>query len=828
MTGCWRFLWVCLAVCCSVAGQAFREPLDLAGDWSFRLDPFDQGLKSSWETSRLPDLINLPGTVQDEDTDYGFLSQDDAPIVPHRHYRGAAWFSRRFTVPSEHAGRPLLLQIGYTSSAVRCWIDGRMVGQSPAAQAGLQMPIPPLAGGSHRIHLRLDNSASPDWWLGALGHVRLIVLRPNHIHTAQFFTQPGRDSLTIRCQLRISRPGHLHVRLATQPETRVSVPVTPVSRGLTSVTVVAPLPPNTSVWSPEAPNLIDCTLGLVVDGRQTDRLEYRVGVRDMAVAGRSATWNGVPLFLRMGCAPAVWPAEGTPPTTLDGWTSIVRKAKQLGLNGLRFEGWMPPKTAFEAADREGLFIHVDIAIAPKTGLEQAQLIVSRVLDQNGSHPSLAFVTVNAPEEIASPLRKWIATVTQRQLVVASAGEEGALTLTAQPDPDHSRPQILSSVGRFAIYSDLSELGAFQAVMEPRALQLRRQRLSEAGLIGQAGRFALASGNWAFLRLATAIDQAVVNPDIIGYQTDAFWDGPDPMAATGAYTVAGTLRPHVSLEQYADVLSAGGWRMMQSERVFVGGRRIEMTWLRRDARSAPDRVEWQLVDRQGGVLTSGVLTALDDRQARMTIALPTVEQPVMTTLRLTGQARPFNLWIFPEPRVEASTEVTVHSAWDDALAARLAAGGTAVLQPAHLRVDDSYDPLYYGLLCEPDHPTLAGFPTGDHADANWQPLLPLLIPIPLDRAPLALRPSVQVIDPRPDPVRLGVIFQARVGLGRLLVVGIRPPAEVNPQYERLMASLVKYAGSPAFRPSVELTPAWLEMFRRSPDHPEPASTEKGHD
>ena len=828
MTGWWRFLLVWAVACCAAAGHALREPLDLAGDWSVRLDPFDQGTKSSWETSRLPDPINLPGTVQDEDTDYGFLSQDEAPIVPHRHYRGVAWFSRRFSVSPEHAGKPMMLQMGYTSSAVRCWIDGRLAGQSPAAQAGLQMPIPPLTEGSHRIHLRLDNSAAPDWWLGVLGHIRLVALQPHYIHTAQFFTQPGRDALTIRCQLQIARPGRLHVRLATQPETQVSVPVVPAANGLTSVTVVAPLPPDTPVWSDEAPKLIDCVMGLVVDGWQTDRLVYQVGVRDMAVAGRSATWNGAPLFLRMGYAPAVWPAEGTPPTHIDGWLSIMRHARQLGLNGLRFESWMPPKVAFEAADREGMLIHADITIAPGTELEQAQLIVSRILEQNGSHPSLAFITVNAPKAIASPLRTWIATVTQRQLVVAASGEDGAITLTAQPDPEHNRPQILAPVSRYAIYSDLSELAAFQSVMEPRALQLRRQRLSASGLIGQAGRFSRASGNWAFLRLASRMDQIVADTDIIGYQTDAFWDGPDPMTATGAYTVAGAPRPHVSVEQYADVLSAAGWRLLQPDRVFIGGRLLELTWVRRDARSAPDRLAWELTDGQGATLARGELSAFSERQARMTVPLPAVDHPVMATLRLTGQARTVTLWIFPEPRGDRPSTVGLYTAWDEVLAAKLAAGETAILQPTHVPHTEPVDPAYYGLLCEPDHPALAGFPTAEQADVNWQPLLPLLTPIPLDRAPLALRPTVQVIDPGLHPVRRGVIFQARVGMGRLLVVAVRPPADPNPQYERLMASLVQYVQSPAFRPSVELAPDWLGQFRAPAAESDPALVESVND
>jgi hypothetical protein len=79
---------------------------------------------------------------------------------------------------------------------------------------------------------------------------------------------------------------------------------------------------------------------------------------------------------------------------------------------------------------------------------------------------------------------------------------------------------------------------------------------------------------------------------------------------------------------------------------------------------------------------------------------------------------------------------------------------------------------------------------------------------LDDLPKELRPTVQVIDDWVTSRKLGLVFEARMGAGKLLVcsVDLRKDLEHNPVARQMLHSLFHYMGSPRFKPTVALTPA----------------------
>jgi len=73
-------------------------------------------------------------------------------------------------------------------------------------------------------------------------------------------------------------------------------------------------------------------------------------------------------------------------------------------------------------------------------------------------------------------------------------------------------------------------------------------------------------------------------------------------------------------------------------------------------------------------------------------------------------------------------------------------------------------------------------------------------------PKSLQPIVSVIDDWFTARRLALIFEGRVGKGRVLVCSIDLLAEgaQNPVCRQMLASLIKYVDSKAFNPDQELT------------------------
>jgi hypothetical protein len=75
---------------------------------------------------------------------------------------------------------------------------------------------------------------------------------------------------------------------------------------------------------------------------------------------------------------------------------------------------------------------------------------------------------------------------------------------------------------------------------------------------------------------------------------------------------------------------------------------------------------------------------------------------------------------------------------------------------------------------------------------------------LDDLPTSLRPIVQVIDDWVNNRKLGLVWEARVGKGRLLVTSVDLSGELDPVRRQLRASLLAYASSEAFDPELTVT------------------------
>ena len=81
----------------------------------------------------------------------------------------------------------------------------------------------------------------------------------------------------------------------------------------------------------------------------------------------------------------------------------------------------------------------------------------------------------------------------------------------------------------------------------------------------------------------------------------------------------------------------------------------------------------------------------------------------------------------------------------------------------------------------------------------------------DSTPADFRPVVQVIDnfDKDRNHKLGLVFEAQVGKGRLLVCASNLPAlQDRPEARQMLASLLHYAASSKFQPKVVLTLADL--------------------
>ena len=115
------------------------------------------------------------------------------------------------------------------------------------------------------------------------------------------------------------------------------------------------------------------------------------------------------------------------------------------------------------------------------------------------------------------------------------------------------------------------------------------------------------------------------------------------------------------------------------------------------------------------------------------------------------------------------------------------------------------PHTLGILCNPEHPALAEFPTEFHSNWQWWDATSNCDAINLNQLPGELKPIVRIIDDWVSNRPLAMIFEAQVGKGKIIVSGVdlQNNLENRPEAKQLKSSLLNYMNSENFNPEVKL-------------------------
>jgi len=412
----------------------------------------------------------------------------------------------------------------------------------------------------------------------------------------------------------------------------------------------------------------------------------------------------------------------------------------------------------------------------------------------------------------------------------------------EADAEGKVPYISHEIGQWAIFPDLAEIPKYAGVVRPRNFERIGADLSAKGLLDLAPAFTRASGKLSALLYKEEMEVLLRTPRHAGFQLLDLHDFPGQGTA-----LVGVLDPfwdpkgYVTAEEFRRFSGQTVPLARLDRRVFTTAETLEADV--EVAHFGPKplagvKPSWRLVDESGKAVARGALpprdVPIDNGTAlgRVSVRLRGLATPRRYRLVVGLDGTPFendwDVWVFP-PRVDtaAPAGVTVVGALDAAAEARLAEGGRVVLlvPPDRVRgdalgkVELGFSSIFWntawtgrqaphtlGVLLDPKHPALETFPTEGHSNWQWWYLVSRAGAMILDGLPQALRPTVQVIDDWFTNRRLGLVFEARVGKGRLLVTSIdlERDLETNLVARQMRHSLLSYAAGPRFAPQVEVT------------------------
>ena len=409
-----------------------------------------------------------------------------------------------------------------------------------------------------------------------------------------------------------------------------------------------------------------------------------------------------------------------------------------------------------------------------------------------------------------------------------------------------RPVIAHELGQWTVFPNFEEAHKYNGPLQPRYLDNYREAMERNGLLGQAESFRQSSGALMTALYKEEIESNLRTPDTTGFQllglTD--WPGFGP-AFIGVLDTLGDSKGLIAPDRFRRFCAPTVPLLRMKKRTFTTGETlIAPVDIAHYSSAAINDLSaaWTLRDSGGKTVASGSLPPIAvpagglTRLGEIRLALRDYPAPARYSIQVSAGAsvNDWDLWLYPEKLPATPSSIVVSNAWDASTRKELEAGRTVVLlldpkTPAHT-TPTTFTTAFWalswfpgrhetmGILCEPSHAALAGFPTDAHADWQWWDLMSGSRAFVLNSAPREFMPTVQVIDDAARSYRLGAVIEARVGAGKLLATSfdLTSSLEKRLSARQLRSSLLRYAASREFAPATELETGYLDKLFAAKD------------
>ena len=406
------------------------------------------------------------------------------------------------------------------------------------------------------------------------------------------------------------------------------------------------------------------------------------------------------------------------------------------------------------------------------------------------------------------------------------------------------PVISHELGQWVAYPDYDITGKFTGYMRPGNYEIFRDSMAAHGLLEKDKDFAWASGRFQLECYKEEIEANLRTPGLSGFQLldlhdyvgqgtalvgllDTFWGTKGYATASEFQHFCNTTVPLARLKKR--VFTTSDSLDVDVEIAHFGAEPIE--------RAVP---AWKIVDDKGKTVAEGKLpvrsipVGKNNPLGNIKFDLSKLNAPRAYKLIIRLEGTPFqndwNFWLYPADTNNATPGDVLVTQWWDGVEAYLNKGGKVLYVPGNAELDWFSPPLdtvpvfwnrlmgpawgrMLGLLSNTKHPALAEFPTEANFDWQWAEIVRGRRAVNMDRLPRELQPIVWAIDDWNRNYKLGVIFECKVGRGRLLVSSfdLIHSLNTNTVAMQLRRSLLDYMASEKFQPAVNVTAAQIRSL-----------------
>ncbi len=501
--------------------------------------------------------------------------------------------------------------------------------------------------------------------------------------------------------------------------------------------------------------------------------------------------------------------------------------------------------------------------------------MTRILDQYGNHPSFALLCMgnelrgnfdimaglvnygreHDPRHLysGSTARKHLP---EDQFYVSHQTSGGGITTYGArgPQTDYDLreaysvlkvPGVAHEVGQRAVYPNFDEIEKYTGVLYPRNFELFRDTLEKHGMLDQAKDFFNVSGNMTVMLYKESIEALLRTPNCGGFQLlelndfpgqgtalvgilDPFWDSKGFISPEEFRRFCGPTVPILRMTK----------REYFNDEVFIASAEI-YHYDQEPLNKASLR--WDIQTKDLKTIASGKfnrqtipvssLTSIGEIKA--SLKRVTSPQKLLVTIHVNEDIQnEWEIWVYPKVISKTPDETySITSELDEATMKVLDRGGKVLLLPDIKQLEGKngsfqnhfwcpimfrWEPMTMGTLVKNEHPAFKHFPTESYTRWQWWNIISQAVTLNLEGTADSFRPILQSIDTYDRCLKQGIIFEAKVGKGKLLMAAIdfEKDIENRPAAQQLLASLKSYVGSDEFSPDESLPVDFIgSMFKQ---------------
>ena len=406
--------------------------------------------------------------------------------------------------------------------------------------------------------------------------------------------------------------------------------------------------------------------------------------------------------------------------------------------------------------------------------------------------------------------------------------------------EKSKPTVSHEIGQWCVYPDFGEIADYDGVLKPKNFEIFRDRLEESGIAQLADSFLYASGRLQVLCYKADIEAALRTPGFAGFQLLDLHDFPGQGTA-----LVGVLNPfweekgYVTAEEFKRFCNETVPLLRLSKMIFLNNEEVKAKaelfhYGIAPLENAP--ASWRITSQEGGTVAEGQFppVSISDgltRLGEVNQSLEMITRPAQLQITVTVGSfeNSWDIWVYPVQKQEITgdDQIMITQVMDKASIDYLNSGGSVLLTVKKGSVKSEkggnvpvgfssifwntqwtafrQPPFTLGILCDPRHPALSEFPTENHSNYQWWDAMSNCNAINMKYVAPEITPLVRIIDDWFTARSLALIFECRVGKGKLLVSGVDllSNAGERPEAVQLLYSLKKYMSGSSFNPVTEV-------------------------